>query len=291
MKIARFLKISRWIPWWPFLLGSYVVGAGRIEDFSLIFWVELFFMIPLAFYINGINDVYDAESDRVNPRKSGEGAEGVVLRDEEMSMVLRIAIFIAIIFFGVSIFSLNPTHIFLVFLALFLFFAYSHKLFRLREVPFIDSFVGGAVLCLFPALLAFSLKNPISELPLEIMWAVLPFMSFHAIAALEDVESDKKAGMNSIAIFLGEKKTKLFSACLIGLGLIFAILMHDLFLISVLGINFLLFVSLILLRNVDQPRLVLASFVTSWLITLVFYFLKANSYLIEELPNFNYLFQ
>jgi len=285
MTFSRFRKISRWVPWWPFLVGSYLIGAGNMRSFSSLSWIELLFMIPLAFFINGINDVYDTKSDEINPRKIKEGSEGGVLKEEEISTVLKIAAVIAVLFLVISIFSFSLIHVALVSSFLFLSFAYSHKWFRLRDIPLLDSFIGGSVLCLFPALIAFSLNNSVLNLPLGILWIILPFMSFHAIAASEDIEPDQKARMNSIAISLGRKKVKILATLLIGIASIFAILSRDIFLISVLGVNLLNFISLIFLKEEDQPRMVLASFVTSWLIILAYYISKENIYIVEFLSS------
>ena len=136
-------------------------------------------------------------------------------------------------------------------------------------------------MCLMPLLLALSLRSPTMNLFFDFWWYALPFMSFHAIAALEDICPDKKAGLNSIALFLGEKLTKLFAIILLFIAFLFAILHQDFFLISVIDVNFLNFLSLILLKEKNLSQMVLAVFVSSWLMVLVFYFLKANSTMVS----------
>ena len=56
----------------PFAMTYYVI-VGQIDYFLVL--ATVFFLVPYNFLMYGINDVFDYESDRRNPRKGGiEGA-------------------------------------------------------------------------------------------------------------------------------------------------------------------------------------------------------------------------
>ena len=75
--ILSVLGASRPISWvntaFPFG-AAYLIAGG----FDLVFWLGVvFFLIPYNIAMYGMNDVFDYESDIVNPRKGG--VEGAVL--------------------------------------------------------------------------------------------------------------------------------------------------------------------------------------------------------------------
>lgn len=279
MKIARLIKISR-PALWPWLAGPYLVGIGSIKNFSILSLLEfILFLFPLNLFIYGINDVYDQKSDKINPRKGD--FQGSILRSDEFNFVLKASIVSALIFLTISILSVNIEHIFLSLLFIFAGFAYSHGNFRFKEIPFVDSIIGGPIIYLLPGIIAFSLKSSLFSLPPKIFLLALPFIAFHAVTTLKDERYDKKAGMNSIGIFLGRANTILLSSILVGITLATFIFYRDVFLVSILGIIFaqLLFFLFSKAKNDDELIMVLSStFVTSYLIILAYYILRAIGY-------------
>ena len=75
MKLKRILKISR-PRFWIYELGPYIVGvvaAAQSDHFVWLFPAVIIFFIffayPANIYIYGINDIYDYETDKLNPKK------------------------------------------------------------------------------------------------------------------------------------------------------------------------------------------------------------------------------
>lgn len=75
MKLKRLIKISR-PRFWIYEVGPYIIGiaAAAHGDYSawlllptLVFFV--FFTYPANIYIYGINDAYDYDTDKLNPKR------------------------------------------------------------------------------------------------------------------------------------------------------------------------------------------------------------------------------
>lgn len=205
MTLKELLVVSRPF-WWvntcaPFVV-SYFVIAGRV-DWTLSIGVLLFaFGYNLMMY--GINDIYDYESDILNPRKTG--VDGSVLAKSKHPSLWR-WIFVLNIPLLVWLYQVgNPTANTWLTIMLFMVVAYSQKGLRFKEIPFVDSFTSsfhytspfiyggllvGAKELYIPAYIAF------------FIWV----MANHAFGAIQDITPDRKAGIRSIATELGASKT------------------------------------------------------------------------------------
>ncbi len=277
MKISRFIIISR-PALWPWIFLPYLVGIGNVGNFTAFSLTEfLFFLFPLNFFLYGINDIYDKKSDEINPRKGG--LQGAILKEDEIAPVKLISFAIAATFLILAGFSGNWKHVFFVLVFLLASFSYSHSSIRFKEIPFLDSIIGGPVIYLSPILIAFSLNGSISDLSPQLFLLTLPLIGFHAGSTLKDAEYDAGARMQSTGIFLGRKNTLIFALLLIALPLIFFILAGDPFLTAILGVtaawtSFLAFSKL----KYDNELLtaLIATFVFCWVTTLLYYFLRAN---------------
>ena len=76
MNVSRLLRLSR-PRFWLYEAGTFAVGAaaaiaqgGASWDWMLPVWF-LYFLIPANVLIYGVNDVFDYETDRRNPKKAG----------------------------------------------------------------------------------------------------------------------------------------------------------------------------------------------------------------------------
>lgn len=210
MPDARFLiKVSR-PRFWLYVSGPYLVGlaagASSWQDFlrleSILFAV--YFLFPANLLIYGINDIFDFETDRRNPKKS----EYEMLVRPESHRVLAIAILLLNIPFIVAIVFLTPQA--LPSLAGFLFFSifYSAPPIRAKAIPILDSAFN--VLYVFPGAFAYQMLTG-SFMPLILFIAAgLWTMAMHAYSAIPDIEADKQAGVPTIATLLGGTGTLLF---------------------------------------------------------------------------------
>lgn len=208
-KLRLLFTTSRPISWvntaYPFAAGYLVCGGG--VDARLII-ASLFFLIPYNLLMYGINDVFDYESDILNPRKGG--VEGAVTAKKYHPLIVWSS-FLLSLPFVVALMLMTPPESWVV-LAILLFFviAYSAKGLRFKEIPFLDS-VTSSIHFVGPLVYALSLLGfPSAAWPAAIaffLWG----MASHAFGAVQDIIPDREAGIGSIATVMGARVTVWFS--------------------------------------------------------------------------------
>jgi 4-hydroxybenzoate polyprenyltransferase len=205
--LGIFLVSSRPVSWvntaFPFAF-VYFATVGEVDAVLIV--GSVFFLIPYNLLMYGINDVFDYESDIRNPRKGG--VEGATLRPEHHRLMLWTAGLLTIPF--VLYFVAAGTWLSLAWLALSLFsvVSYSAPPLRFKEVPFLDSVTSSAH---FVTPAAFGLALSGGSLTAVGLVAFLAFFLWgaasHAFGAVQDVVSDREAGIGSIATVLGPGQT------------------------------------------------------------------------------------
>ena len=218
-KLRYITLSSRPISWpntaFPFAAG-YIMVSHHV---SLLFVIgTLYFLIPYNLMMYGVNDVFDYESDILNPRKGG--LEGAKLAKSQHRNIL-IAVAVTNVPFLVVLFSYGTVAAKLTLAAVvFMVLAYSVPKLRFKERPLLDSitsschFVGPLVYALvllgwhhnyWPFVLAF------------FCWG----MASHAFGAVQDIIPDREGKLSSIGTVLGARATTWFAlglyavACLI----------------------------------------------------------------------------
>ena len=210
MAKLRYITLSsRPISWlntaYPFAAG-YVIIAHHFSWLLLI--GTLYFLIPYNLMMYGVNDVFDYESDILNPRKGG--IEGAKLAKSQHRNIL-IAVVITNVPFLAVLFSYGTTAAKLTLAAVvFMVLAYSLPKLRFKERPLLDSitsschFVGPLVYALvllgwhysyWPYVIAF------------FCWG----MASHAFGAVQDIIPDREGKLNSIGTVLGARITTWFA--------------------------------------------------------------------------------
>lgn len=195
---------------WLYIVGPYMVGlaAGIEKAEDLLRWdlliFGLYFLFPANLLIYGINDVFDYETDRRNPKKS---AYELLVQPESHRPLLKWIAFLNIPFIvaaGLLVPQAIPS------LAGFIFFSifYSAPPIRAKAIPIVDSAFN--VLYVFPA--AFGYQMITGSFPPLILFAAagLWTMAMHAYSAIPDIVADRAAGVNTIATLLGPGWTHLF---------------------------------------------------------------------------------
>lgn len=229
----------------PFLVGSaagYVPGAtlspSLIVLFSLTF---LYFTFPANFFIYGVNDIFDYETDVQNAKK--QGYETLVPPDQRRSVArallltnlpLLIALFVLTLLFAPNPLATSAG------LGAFLFFSffYSAPPLRAKTKPFLDALFN--ILYLFPAVVGWSLvASPQSSFSfVAFLGGTLWCMAMHAYSAVPDITADTRAGFSTIATVLGLQKTLLLCGVLFGASALIAHLFFP-FIGLLLGIPYL----------------------------------------------------
>lgn len=206
IKVLRQLfVVSRPVSWlntaYPFAAGYFVVQQS--VDARLIIGT-VFFLIPYNLVMYGVNDVFDYESDILNPRKGGlEGA----LSAKKLHRPILIAAAVASLPFIIALLVMGNLVANLVLLGVMFFvLAYSLPTLRFKERPVIDSmtsslhFVG-------PLIYACALTNFSVTAWIVIVAFFAWGMASHAFGAVQDIIPDRQGKLRSIATVLGAKTT------------------------------------------------------------------------------------
>ena len=202
---------------WLYIFGPYLVGlaagAAFRSDF-LSFGIAafaLYFLLPANLLIYGINDIFDFETDKLNPKK--QEYETLVRPEDRWQLILAI-LFLNIPFVA-GAFFFNSTAI--VALACFLFFSvfYSAWPVRAKAIPIVDSTFN--ILYVFPGVFGYAMISgefpPIMAVAAAFLWT----MAMHAYSAIPDIAADREAGVETVATFLGPNGTLAFcTACYLG---------------------------------------------------------------------------
>ncbi len=223
MKLTRIVSISR-PRFWIYELGPFLVGVAAAAQSDYSVWLlpavmcfGLFFLYPANIYIYGINDIFDYETDRLNPKKVAY--ENLVMPTEHAALAKHILLVSTpFVLYGFTVLDF-PT---LVTLIAFFFFAgfYSAPPIRAKARAFLDSFFSGAhyvATGVFAYLLVSSLTEASvhQEALLVLTLAGLAWsVAMHAYSAVPDIAADAAAGLQTIATTLGSAPTIIACAVL-----------------------------------------------------------------------------
>jgi 4-hydroxybenzoate polyprenyltransferase len=205
--LRNLLVSSRPVSWvntaYPFA-AAYLLAAGTV-DLPLIIGT-LFFLIPYNLAMYGINDVFDYESDVLNPRKGG--AEGAVLDRSLHRTTLLAAVLVPLPFVAYLLAAGTWLSAVVLALSLFAVVAYSAPGLRFKERPFVDSMTSSFHF-VSPALFGLVLAGADFTGGL---WAVLGAfflwgMASQAFGAVQDINADRQGGVGSVATVLGAAAT------------------------------------------------------------------------------------
>lgn len=210
MKLLRqLLLVSRPISLpntaFPFAAGYLVVSQSA----DSMFWLgTLFFLLPYNLVMYGVNDVFDYESDILNPRKGG--VEGALSAKRLHKPILIAAAMTSLPPFVLLLLAGNARAALILSAIMFFVLAYSVPYLRFKERPFLDS-ITSSLHFVGPLIYALALTEfPSGVWPLIVaffMWG----MASHAFGAVQDVVPDREGGISSIATVLGAKATVRFS--------------------------------------------------------------------------------
>jgi 4-hydroxybenzoate polyprenyltransferase len=160
----------------------------------------------------GVNDVYDYETDRRNPRKLVDKFEGSVLDPVHQKDVLVAAYISTIILLSTSLATQSRDNIIATTLLVFILWQYSSPPLRIKEIPILDSLSNGCLLFL-TWFFGFSLYgSSFSEVPLKAIMMSFCVVGGHALAAMADFEADAAAGLRTIATVVGKRPAAIFAA-------------------------------------------------------------------------------
>ena len=210
--IRKLFWVSRPLLWldtaFPFA-AAYLVSGGHI-DFTLIVGT-LYFLWPYNLFLYGINDVYDYESDLLNPRKGG--IEGMREKRDFHPKIIKATVLFNAPFVLYLLLQGSIVSKITLLAILFLVLAYSVRGLRFKEQPVLDSmtssahFVGPMVYALTLSIFTY---NAWPYILAFFLWG----MASQAFGAVQDIIPDRKANFKSIATVLGARRTVYFAIML-----------------------------------------------------------------------------
>jgi 4-hydroxybenzoate polyprenyltransferase len=158
--------------------------------------------------IYGINDIFDYETDKLNPKKVAY--ESLVMPDEHKSIWKYTALTTIPFLFFLDINNFYSLIAFVLFIFCAVF--YSAWPIRAKIRPILDMiFSAGHYNA--TGIFAFALLTSIFPNPLVILAGMLWAMAMHAYSAVPDIKADADSGIKTTATLLGKKPTILM--CLI----------------------------------------------------------------------------
>lgn len=211
-QLGWLLTISR-PRFWPYLAGPWAVGmvtaSNSIVDFkSTLFWIGLFFFLwPANFFLYGLNDYSDGDTDKYNPKKQ----QYEDLYQHKHNNVLWMIIATIAIFTVVFIWFFPTVESQIVFV-IWVFFSTSYSLrpLRFKARLLLDSFSN--ILYILPGIMVFLIFEPLANLSWPLVGAAWVWaMGMHLFSALPDIKSDRSANVKTTAVWLGFKKATLLT--------------------------------------------------------------------------------
>lgn len=212
MKLKQLYNISR-PRFWIYTLGPYLLGVISAGDPWLFNWeavviltvLFIFFTLPANLLIYGINDIYDYETDKHNPKKVGYEE----LVDPKDQVVLWRMIGLIVLPFVPLFFFLN-THASIA-LSVFLVTGiyYSAKPFRAKARPPLD-IMFSSIIYISPAAIGFFAGGNMSISWLGVIGGLLWASAMQTYSAVPDIESDRKGSVRTLATEMGQSKALWF---------------------------------------------------------------------------------
>jgi 4-hydroxybenzoate polyprenyltransferase len=201
------IHISRPVLWIN-TIGTGVVGmwlTGQLwepQALPILLWLTL----PFNLLIYGVNDIYDQDTDALNPRKGS--IEGARIEPREVPLIAWAVAVLNLPFLVYFVLALPPLAVVLILLYTGVFVFYSAPPLRFKTRPFLDS-LSNAAYGLPLLIMPVALREPpvwpaVAGL---LVWSVAK----HAFDAVQDIEEDREAGITTTAVRLGPRGTAMWS--------------------------------------------------------------------------------
>ncbi|MCZ3366847.1 MULTISPECIES: prenyltransferase [Methanobacterium] len=246
--LSFMFKISRF-RFWIYTGGTFVVGyalaVNTIGDFfRLDYYIYLLYFFFFAnVFIYGVNDYWDEETDKNNPKKDEK--EYRIVNSEKRNL-LRVIYLVAGISLVLLFFQTNLERIlFLIFLLLSYF--YSSPPLRFKERPLLD--FSSNYLYIMPGIFAYSMVSNSLPSLIILTGAYFHISAMHIFSAIPDVEYDRAAGINTTPVFIGEKYALILTLIFWSILSVIVIILAGFRLLSFLVLLYPLFPLLLLITD------------------------------------------
>jgi 4-hydroxybenzoate polyprenyltransferase len=208
--MRRLLLASRPFNWintaLPFL--AVAISTGRPLSWAVALGT-VYFLLPFNLLMYGVNDLYDYESDRRNPRKGG--LEGAVLPPAEKWWLWGAvaATNLPLLALLAWLAPLPATAMLLVTAGTAV--AYSAPPLRTKVIPGLDS-ITSALHFTLPAVCGGLAAGALGALPWRFLAALFCWsIASQALGSIQDIGYDRVAGLRSVGTWLGPRTTAALS--------------------------------------------------------------------------------
>ena len=241
-ELVFLLQVSRPGLWSTTAL-FYLMPLGHADFLhSRTLWLGLFYVLfPLGFLLYGVNDIVDAETDRLNPRK-GTFLFGSLGAAEQLA-ALRWKIAAVHIPFLIIFFLLVGPRILAWFGVLLIAVGiYNAPRFGWKSHPPFDVLIQASYLLVF---VLSSWLNGVAQLPWQtFLFGAMFAMHSHVFGEVMDIEPDRLSGRRTTATLIGAVRSKLLIAGFLCLETVLVyIYFQDLVITGFLGFGAAWFVS------------------------------------------------
>ena len=236
---------------WFYVAGPFTVGCiwGAQRATALLtpeFFAYLFyFLLPANVFLYGVNDYWDHDTDRLNPKKGGKEH---LLDPSERSTLKVFLIAMTVTSLALMVFqSWSQRLVFGMFL--FLSYFYSAKPLRFKATPFFDS--SSNFFYALPGVFGYLLFT--GELPPTIIMlaALLHSTAMHLFSAIPDIEWDKSVNLITTAVKIGERGSTLICLSLWTVFSVTVIMVGGFSPLSFLPIIYPSLVALVIIRGLE----------------------------------------
>jgi 4-hydroxybenzoate polyprenyltransferase len=196
---------------WTTTALFYLMPLGHSINFSSAkFWVGLtYVLIPLGFVLYGVNDIFDADADRLNPRK-GTFLFGSLGRKEQLAALRWQIVALQIPFLIAFLFWIGAQALLWLGLLLVAVSLYNAPRIGFKTLPPLDVLMQASYLLVF---VLSSWLNGVPQLPWQTFaFGALFAMHSHLFGEVMDIVPDREAGRTTTAVRIGAVRTKLVMA-------------------------------------------------------------------------------
>ena len=264
------VKISHAIFSLPFAFIGYFIAVSKEHSFDYI--VLIMVIVSVFFARNAamsFNRYLDRHIDKNNPRTNMCEIPSEVLRPVS---VLFFTIANSILFI-ITTFFLNDLCFYLSPVALFIILGYSYT----KRFTYLSHLILGMGLALSPIGAYLAVTGKFDYLPLIFSIVVMFWVAgFDIIYALQDDDFDRSQQLKSVPVFMGRKKSLLFSILLHSISIISIVIagimghFHYLYWIGTIIFTILLVYQHSIIKANDLKRINLAFFTTNGIASILF---------------------
>jgi 4-hydroxybenzoate polyprenyltransferase len=209
-EVVFLLQVSRPGLWSTTAL-FYLMPLGHADFLhSQTLWLGLFYVLfPLGFLLYGVNDIVDAEADRLNPRK-GTFLFGSLGKTEQLAALRWKIAAVQIPFLIIFFFLVGPRILAWFGVLLIAVGIYNAPRFGWKSHPPFDVLIQASYLLVF---VLSSWLNGALQLPWQtFVFGTMFAMHSHIFGEVMDIEPDRLSGRRTTATVLGAVRSKLLLA-------------------------------------------------------------------------------